>query len=190
MNTVDSKTQQKETLLSDTVKNSQFNYSFSSRNDELDVSHFKEFGYRWVIFIIFLFYAVANAAYTVALTTITDQVATAYNVSQTQVYLVYAVTAAGYLIFAFPTNSLIENKGVHPTIIISSVITIVGVWIRQGINDNFWFVIVGNFIGSLGRACSTHAAPKVALNWWLPSNRSLISSLMLISAPVGYIVGF
>ena len=120
-------------MLSTKKTNSQFDYSFSQNadNDEsLDMSTFKEYPYRWVNFTIFLFYVVANAAYTVALTTITDQVGKAYDVSNTMVYLVYAVTAFGYLLLAFPTNWLIENKGVHITIVLSSVITFIGVWIR------------------------------------------------------------
>ena len=81
-------------------------------------------------FVVFLLYALANAAYTVALSTIATVVSKVYGVTDTEVNLVYASSAAGYLIFAMPSNWCLENYGVHLTIIISSVFTITGIWIR------------------------------------------------------------
>ena len=41
--------------------------------------------------------------------------------------MIYGGCGAGYLVFALPTNWSIENKGVHITIIWSTIITVIGV---------------------------------------------------------------
>jgi MFS family permease len=104
--------------------------------------------------------------------------------------LIYGGTAAGYLILAVPTNAMIERAGVKKTLIVSSIITVIGLWLRILIDSSFYYIIVGSFIASLGRACSTHAPPKIALKWFLPKNRPMMSSILLISAPLGYVVGY
>jgi FLVCR family feline leukemia virus subgroup C receptor-related protein len=52
------------------------------------------------------------------------------------------------------------------------------------------YVVIGSVIAAFGRPCSTHAPPKVSLNWFLPNNRPIISSILLICAPLGYIAGY
>ena len=113
-----------------------------------------------------------------------------YDISPTKVNLIYASTAIGYLILAIPTNWFIENKGVRVTIIISSIFNIIGICMRCLIKIDFWFVIIGSFIASFGRACSTHSPPKVAIKWFFPSNTVLVNSILLIAAPFGYIFGY
>ena len=85
---------------------------------------------------------------------------------------------------------MIENKGLHFTIGVSSVLILIGVWLRLLINYSFYFVIIGSVIASLGRACSTHAPPKVSLKWFLPRNRAIITSVLVMMAPFGVIGGY
>jgi len=49
---------------------------------------------------------------------------------------------------------------------------------------------LGSFVASLGRACSVHAPPKIAIQWFYPYNTTLMTSIMLIVAPLGYVVGY
>jgi len=74
--------------------------------------------------------------------------------------------------------------------VLSSVFFIAGLWIRYFVNKSFWFVVIGSFVSSIGRGCSTHAPPKVAIKWFGPKNVPIVSSVMLIAAPFGYIIGY
>jgi len=108
--------------------------SYEHRKHEHFHPTYREEGYRWVIVILFILYTLANAAYTVAFAPISDLVSATYDISLSDVNLVYASTAAGYLILAIPTNWLLENKGVHLTINISAIFFFVGIWLRIFVN--------------------------------------------------------
>ena len=92
--------------------------------------------------------------------------------------------------FSIPTNWIIENYGVHKSICISAVITIIGLWIRVFINYSFYYVIAGNFIAAMGRAFATNAPPKVSLHWFFPENRALVTSIMLLCVSSGIVIGW
>jgi len=51
-------------------------------------------------------------------------------------------------------------------------------------------VIVGTLIAALGRACSMHAPTKVSVKWFLPRNRPIVSSILLLASPLGTIIGY
>jgi fucose permease len=87
-----------------------------------------------VIIFVYLLYAIANAAYSVAFAPIATLISKTYDISTFYVNLIYGGTSAGYLLFAIPANWCIENKGVHFTIIISSIVTLIGIWIRILVN--------------------------------------------------------
>ena len=126
-------------------------------------SDFHEDSYGKVNVIVFFLYSLANSAYLVTFAPISELVADNYHISTSEVNLAYAICSIGYLLLALPTNNLIENKGVRHTILISIMFSLTGIWFRLFINSNFIFAIIGNFIASLGRACSTHACPKISV---------------------------
>ena len=84
---------------------------------------------------------------------------------------------------------MIENWGTHLTVIISQFFVIIGFAMRVLINQNFYFAIFGTLIAALGRACSMHAPTKVSVNWFLPKNRPIVSSILLLASPLGTIIG-
>lgn len=50
----------------------------------------------------------------------------------------------------FPSNYVIEKKGLRHGVLFGAVITIIGVWIRVGVAQSFNWVLVGQAIASLG----------------------------------------
>ena len=84
--------------------------------------------------IIFWLYGAVNTAYTVSFASITTEVTATYKVESFDVNLLYASTIVGYLIFAIPTDWMIDNIGVRKTIMISAVFNIIGLAIRLLIN--------------------------------------------------------
>jgi len=116
-----------------------------------------------------------------------------YHKSKSYVNLAYSLTNVGFLLFALPTNKSIESKGVRITIQLSVIFLILGLSLRLLINNggfNFYYALLGNFVASLGRSCSTNACTKVSVKWFLPKNRPLVSSILLLGAPLGTILGY
>jgi len=152
---------------------------------------FKEYPFAIYNVAFFFLYSLANSAYLVTFAPIVDLTAETYDTSMSHVYLAYSLTAVGYLLLALPTNKSIENKGVKITIQMSVGFLIVGLFLRLLLNKwGFIFALIGNLVASLGRACSTNACTKVSVKWFLPKNRPLISSILLLGAPLGTILGY
>ena len=95
--------------------------------EETPEIQFKENWYRWVNLFVFSLYSLANAIYSVSFAPIATLISDKYDVSTFYVNLIYGGTCIGYLLFAIPTNWCIENKGVHFTVILSSIATITGI---------------------------------------------------------------
>ena len=58
------------------------------------------------------------------------------------------------------------------------------------INDSFYYVIAGSFVASIARAASAHASVKVSVNWFFPENRPIVSSILLLAPPAGYMTSY
>jgi len=51
-------------------------------------------------------------------------------------------------------------------------------------------VIAGSFVASIARAASTHAPVKVSVKWFFPENRPIVSSILLLAPPAGYMMSY
>jgi len=172
-------------------KISEENGSFIST--DVSGNEYIEYSYKYTIVVIFFIYSLANSAYLVTFAPIVEQISNNYGISNSEIDLAYSLGGVGYLLLAIPTNKVIEERGVRTTIQMTVIFIIVGLLLRLLLNtfsNGFLFAILGNFVASLGRACSTHACTKVSVKWFLPRNRPLISSILLLGAPLGTILGY
>ena len=51
-------------------------------------------------------------------------------------------------------------------------------------------MVAGSFVASISRAASTHAPVKVSVKWFFPENRPIITSILLLAPPAGYMVSY
>ena len=61
---------------------------------------------------------------------------------------------------------------------------------RTLINESFYYVIAGSFVASIARAASAHAPVKVSVKWFFPENRPIVSSILLLAPPAGYMMSY
>jgi len=149
----------------------------------------KEYCWRWVNFMVFISYSLAMSAYPVTFTTILTQTADHYDVSAFAVNWVFLCTNIGFYVSFYPTSWLIENKGISVCGYVSAAISIFGLWVRLGINTNFYFVVLGTFISSLGSGLYLNAPAKVSETWFKPENRPIITTCIAIPGHFGSIIG-
>jgi MFS transporter, FLVCR family, feline leukemia virus subgroup C receptor-related protein len=121
----------KETNVSETQKLNQ------SQNE------FKEYPFRfWICFFYATSIITINVIY-ISCSPITKDLKVVYGLSE----LVISSSALFYLVlympFNFPSNYILDKYGIKVGIILGTVLTLVGAWIRIFVNHNFYFVTLG-----------------------------------------------
>lgn len=102
-----------------------------------------------------------------------------------------------YVFINFPSNWVLDVKGIKKGIITGSVFTAIGAGIRCLVNYSFQFVIIGQFMCAIAQPFIMNAPTKIATRWFLPKNvktflsqRSLALALLTVVNIVGTAVGF
>lgn len=90
----------------------------------------------------------------------------------------------------FPANYMIDNYGIQIPVYFASVTLLIGAWIRQCVNIDFWFVIAGQVIMAIGQPFMLSAPAKLAAVWFGDNERALATTLGSLAAPMGAVTGF
>jgi len=77
--------------------------------------------------------------------------------------MVAAISTLTQVLFAMPTNYIIDKYGLKISLLLNGVLMIIGIWIKVLINQSFWFVILGNAVCGIGRNIILTGPPIVAL---------------------------
>jgi MFS family permease len=86
----------------------------------------------------------------------------------------------------------ISKKGLRLTLVIGAVCIIVGVWLRElvEITANFNVICIGTSIVAFGQSFFYISSTKLSSLWFGPKERSLSTSLGVLSLAFGSIIGF
>ena len=160
----------------------------SSRKSSLQ--EFIEYNYRF--FILFM-HAMANlftAVIYITCSPITSDLESIYSYS----YLVISLSSLVYMFtfipINFPGDYIMDHLGLRKGMIIGVVCTTVGAWIRILVNESFLYVILGQFISSLGQPFIVNSPAKVAATWFNQKNRVKATTFLSMVGPIGIGVGF
>ena len=75
-----------------------------------------------------------------------------------------------YLFVNFPSNWVLDVKGIRKGIVVGAVFTAVGAAFRCLITSHFAFIILGQVICAIGQPFILNAPTKIAVRWFLPKN--------------------
>ena len=71
-----------------------------------------------------------------------------------------------YVFANFPSNWILDVKGIRKGVIIGAVITALGAGIRCLVNLSFSYVIIGQFFCAIGQPFILNAPAKIATYWF------------------------
>lgn len=83
-----------------------------------------------------------------------------------------------YLIFNFPSNSIIDVKGIRKGVVIGTLGTLIGCLLRCFVNSSFTYVIIGQVFCAIGQPFLLNSSMQVATRWFIPANVNF-SSIVL-----------
>lgn len=110
----------------------------------------------------------------VVVSPISVQIGKAYDQSDAVVSLIPMSYMIVYVFINFPSNWVLDVKGIRKGIIIGAVLTCVGSAFRCFVTTHFAFVILGQVICAIGQPFILNAPTKIAIRWFLPQSVTII----------------
>jgi len=175
------------------------NLSNDTQNDEQSlISPKKEtteyvlYRRRWFVMVAQFFLNWLQTISSVCISALTKQISDAFETPQYEVNLAVSCSAAVFLP-AFIVSTLLFNRFESRTVLsIAATIMICGAWIRSvaQINDNFWWVVVGQAVIASSGPMVTSSISIIANNWFSDKERALATSIMSLSNPFGSFMSF
>ena len=80
-----------------------------------------------------------------------------------------------YIFINFPSNWVLDVKGIKKGIVVGSVLTLLGTGVRTMVKYNFIFMIIGQIICAIGQPFLLNAPMKIATRWFMPKNVRICS---------------
>lgn len=75
-----------------------------------------------------------------------------------------------FVILNFPSNWVIDVKGIKKGVVIGAALTFLGCLIRCLVRVGFAFVIIGQVFCSIAQPFILNASMKIATRWFMPKN--------------------
>jgi fucose permease len=75
-----------------------------------------------------------------------------------------------YLFINFPSNWVLDVKGIKRGIVTGAVLTAIGAGFRCLVNTHFGFIIVGQLLCAIAQPFILNAPTKLAIRWFFPKN--------------------
>lgn len=131
---------------------------------------YQEYPYRFAIILLFFLPSFINGMCWVVVSPISTKISECYDVSDTLVTLIPMLYMIMYLFVNFPSNWILDSKGIRKGVIIGAVMTALGAGIRCMVNLSFTFVIVGQIFCAIGQPFILNAPAKIATFWFKEQN--------------------
>ncbi|KAG5895664.1 hypothetical protein JTB14_008673 [Gonioctena quinquepunctata] len=159
------------------------------KSSKFEVKAFKR---RWIIIMIYVYYACVASLGWIEYSSITPLVVKYYNVSTLAVDWTAIVYMAVYPFFIIPASYIMDKKGLRTTALIGCIGTFIGMSVKvlSIRRDLFWIVLLGQTIVSISQVFITSLPPKLASVWFKPSEVSTACSLGVLGSTLGTSIGY
>lgn len=75
-----------------------------------------------------------------------------------------------YLFINFPSNWVLDTKGIKKGIVAGALFTFLGCGIRTFVQIDFSFVVIGQVFCAIGQPFILNGAMKISTRWFMPKN--------------------
>jgi FLVCR family feline leukemia virus subgroup C receptor-related protein len=130
------------------------------------INKYKEYPFRYAIAVMFSLLSFTNGMCWVVLSPISVDIAKAYDVSQDVVAIVPMCYLVVYVFINFPSNWVLDRKGIKKGLVVGAILTTLGAALRFFSTYSFGFVILGQIICATGQPFILNAPTKIAVRWF------------------------
>uniref|UniRef100_A0A6A7FVC5 Choline/ethanolamine transporter FLVCR1 n=1 Tax=Hirondellea gigas TaxID=1518452 RepID=A0A6A7FVC5_9CRUS len=151
-----------------------------------------EYKRRWFILILFIAYSMSNAFQWIEYSIIANIISKYYGVDAAFVdwcSMLYMVT---YIPLIFPGSWILQKKGLRFTVIMGSLGTMIGSWIKCASvsPDRFYVTFLGQFITACSQIFILSVPTRLAAVWFGSTQVSTACSIGVFGNQAGIALGF
>ena len=110
----------------------------------------------------------------VVVSPISVPVGRAYDKSDAVVSIIPMCYMIVYVLVNFPSNWVLDVKGIKKGIVFGAVLTSVGAAVRCLVATDFWLVIVGQILCAIGQPFILNAPTKIAIRWFTTNTVNML----------------
>ncbi|KAL4479917.1 hypothetical protein ABPG74_020433 [Tetrahymena malaccensis] len=163
---------------------------FLKENQESTTSQieYKEYPQRFITLIGYLLVMVSYFFSINTFNVISANVSDIYNVQPIVVNLNSLIQNILFLPVTLPVGYILEKYGMCISIYISSILVIIGVWLRVLINQNYYLVFLGHILMGLGIPFVQNMMTKLSLIWFRTEKRQMITQILMITTMITMLI--
>jgi len=95
-----------------------------------------------------------------------------------------------YVPMNFVANYVLDQVGLRAGILLGSVLTLIGLWIRVLSEHSFYYIFAGQILGAIAQPLICNAPQKLSAFWFPSNQRALSTTIASVANPVGVGIGF
>lgn len=155
----------------------------------VEQTHFKVYGYRWVVLLAFMVTIVLNQLLWITFAPITGTAAEYYGVSDLSIGLLSLSFMAVYILVSIPASWIIDTYGVRVGVGIGAVFTGLFGLLRGVLAPSYNLVLLAQIGIAVGQPFILNAVTTVAARWFPIKDRATASGLGSLAIYLGIFVG-
>ncbi|ODN05558.1 putative MFS-type transporter C09D4.1 [Orchesella cincta] len=150
------------------------------------------YAYRWVVLALFVVYSMSNAFQWIQFSIITGIIVQFYGVTEEMVDMTSMIYMITYIPLIFPATFFLEKKGLRLAVIIGSLGTALGSWIKVFAckPDLFYVAFIGHTVVAISQTFILGIPPLLAALWFGPDQVSTATSIGVFGNQLGVAAGF
>jgi len=143
-----------------------------------------------MILIYFVLLNMANAITWISFAPVSDKAEDFWNTNSFWVNNLSLSFAAVYIPLGFLAAWVVDHKGLQLGVMLASLATAAGAWIRVTGKWGYWYALIGQTLCGCAQPIILSAPPKIASNWFPDDQRTLATTLASVANPIGIAIGF
>jgi len=155
----------------------------------MEQAHYKVYGYRWAMLLVFMFAIAVNQLLWITFASITGSAAKYYGVSDLSIGILSLSFMIVYIFVSIPASWVIDTYGIRVAVGIGAALT--GIFgLLRGLSASSYTLVLISQIGiAIGQPFILNAVTTVAARWFPIQERATASGLGSLSMYLGIIVG-
>jgi cyanate permease len=155
----------------------------------MENTHFKVYGYRWIVLSAFMFVVAMNQLLWITFAPITSSAASHFGVSDLGIGLLSMSFMIVYILVSFPASWMIDTYGIRVAVGIGAVLT-GGFGLTRGlVASDYTLVLIAQIGIAIGQPFILNAITKVAARWFPIHERATASGLGTLAIYLGIFTG-
>lgn len=149
----------------------------------------REYGYRWVMLVVFMLVVAANQLLWISFAPITGTAAQFYGVSDLAIGLLSMIFMIVFIIASIPASWVIDTYGIRIGVGIGAVLTGVFGLLRGVFATDYTGVLIAQIGIAIGQPFVLNAVAKIAGRWFPINERATAAGLGSLAIYAGIFVG-